>query len=126
MTRPEFDERDAEILAVRERIFNEERGPRVGDYLRTADGMLRLTHDWGDTIQTTVRPSHPCNGDASFYLGEEHVSFSGSLDPGIAKCSLRDTGEKLEGSFWFFHHNHACAHNGVYFRIPCRVFEIKG
>lgn len=121
--RPEFDERDKEILALRESLFNQMEGPRVGDYLRTPDGMLRFTHDWGDTIQTTVRPSHPCNGDASFYLSEGHVSFSGSLNPGIAKDTLRDTGDKQDGSFWFFHHNDACAHNGVYFKIPCRVFE---
>lgn len=121
--RPEFDEIDAGILAVRERAFNEMQGPRVGDYLRVPEGLLRFTHDWGDAIQTTVKPSHSCNGDASFYLSEGHVSFSGSLDPSISKELLRDTGEKLEGSFWFFHHNSACAHNGVHFRIACRVFE---
>lgn len=123
--RPDFDSIDAEILAKREREFNQEQGPRVGDFLRTRDGFLRFTHDWGDRIQTTVRPSHPCNGDASFYLSEGgYVSFSGSLDPSIDKASLRDTGEKMAGSFWFFHHGYAMAHNGVNFKIECRVFEI--
>lgn len=121
--RPEFDNVDAEILAVRELLFNQIEGPRVGDFLRTPEGYLRFTHDWGNAIQTTVRPSHPCNGDASFYLSEGHVSFSGSLDSSISKTLLRDTGEKQDGSFWFFHHNSAGAEHGVYFRIPVRVFE---
>lgn len=87
--------------------------------------MLRFTHDWGDSIQTTVGAKHPCHGDASFYLSDGYASFSGSLDPAINKARLRDTGEMLEGSFWFFHHNFAGAGRGVYFRIPCRVFELR-
>ena len=123
--RPTFDARDAELLAIREREFNQVTGPRVGDYLRTPAGFLRFTHDWGEDIQTTVRPSHPCNGDASFYLsGDGYVSFSGSLDRAIPKTRLRDTGETQEGAFWFFHHNCPGAGQGVYFRIPCRVFEL--
>src|SRR5271157_4667496 len=121
--RPEFDAVDAEILREREVSFNEMEGPRVGDFLRTPEGFLRFTHDWNDTIQTTVRASHPCYGDASFYLSDGHVSFSGSLDSGIAKDTLKDTEEKQDGSFWFFHHNSFEAHNGVYFKIACRVFE---
>jgi len=117
-----FDKVDADILAVRERMYNEMEGPRVGDFLRTPDGFLRFTHDWGETIQTTVRPSHPCSGNGSFYLGEGNVSFSGSLDPGIDKLSLKDTGEKQDGTFWFFHHNFWGAGRGVDFKIPCRVF----
>ena len=118
-----FDTLDAEILVKREKLFNELEGPRVGDFLSTPEGMLRFTHDWGDEIQTTVRPSHPCNGDASFYLSEGYVSFSGSLNPSIKKNLLEDTGEKQDGSFWFFHHNFAGAGRGVHFRIPCRVFK---
>lgn len=119
-----FDERDAEILHKRETAFNLVSGPRVGDFLRTADGMLRFTHDWGDSIQTTVRAKHPCYGDASFYLSEGYASFSGSLDPAIDKKSLRDTGEIMQGSFWFFHHDSAGADRGVSCAIACRVFEI--
>lgn len=121
--RPIFDDVDAEILTQREQLFNQIKGPRVGDFLRTSEGFLRFTHDWGDAIQTTVRPSHPCNGDASFYLSEGHVSFSGSLAQSVSKTLLRDTGEKQDGSFWFFHHNYAGAERGVYFHMPCRVFE---
>jgi hypothetical protein len=124
--RPQFDDRDREILAERERLFNQVPGPRVGDFLRVPDseGMLRFTHDWGDSIQTTVRAKHPCHGDASFYLSDGYASFSGSLDPAIDKAKLRQTEETMPGSFWFFHHNFAGAERGVYFSIPCRVFEI--
>jgi hypothetical protein len=31
---PEFDNHDREILAERERLFNQNTGPRVGDFLR--------------------------------------------------------------------------------------------
>jgi hypothetical protein len=122
--RPKFDAQDAAILENRERLFNLVDGPRVGDFLKVGDGQfLRFTHDWDDSIQTTVHAKHPCHGDASFYLSDGYASFSGSLDPSIPKDQLHDTGEKQEGSFWFFHHNHACASNGVYFRIKCRIFE---
>lgn len=122
--RPEFDNVDAAILAEREKLFNAVEGPRVGDFLRTPDGMLRFTHDWGEDIQTTVRAKHPCYGDASFYLSEGYASFSGSLDSAISKTLLRDTGEKQDGSFWFFHHGWVTAENGVYFKMPCRIFEM--
>jgi hypothetical protein len=122
--RPEFDDRDAEILREREAAFNRVEGPRVGDFLRIADGVLRFTHDWGDSIQTTVRAKHPCYGDASFYLSDGYASFSGSLDSAIDKKTLRDTGETMLGSFWFFHHNFAEAENGVRCTMMCRVFEI--
>ena len=125
--RPDFDEIDARILTEREAEYNLVRGPRVGDFLRvTADTFLRFTHDWDDSIQTTVMPKHPCYGDASFYLSRDgYVSFSGSLDVAIDKTKLRDTGEKLDGSFWFFHHNQPAASNGVYFKMQCRVYEVK-
>jgi hypothetical protein len=124
MTRPEFDAKDAEILANRERLYNLIPGPRVGDFLEIAeDVMLRFTHDWGESIQTTVWPKHPCHGDASFYLSDGYVSFSGSLDRAIDKGELEDTGRKLEAAFWFFHHNHAGADCGVYCKMPVRVWK---
>jgi hypothetical protein len=121
----EFDVVDAEILKQYQRAFDLVPGPRVGDFLRTSDGMLRFTHDWGEDIQTTVKAKHPCYGDSSFYLGEGYASFSGSLDPAISKTLMRDTGETAEGSFWFFHHGFQGAGRGVNFRIPCRVYTLE-
>ena len=119
----EIDERDREILAERIEKWNSRQdGPRVGDFVITQRGMLRFTHDWGDDIQTTVRPGY----DSSFYLsGSGHMSFSGSLDPGVLKTDLELTNEVQEGSCWFFSHGFAEAHNGVYVTVPCRVYRLK-
>ena len=122
--RPQFDERDGEILRAKEQAFNAVPGPRVGDFLQTPDGMLRFTHDWGESIQTTVHAKHPCYGDASFYLSDGCASFSGSLDPAIDKAKLCDTGRTEQGSFWFFHHDHPGAERGVYCKMVVRIFEL--
>jgi hypothetical protein len=118
---PEFDDRDAEILAQRIQQWQKVDGPRVGDFVHMPDGSLRrFTHDWGDDIQTTCG-SFP--GDVSFYFGGDYMSFSGSLDPAIEKAKLTDTGETRDGKAWFFHHDWAKAHNGVSVMVPCRVYR---
>jgi hypothetical protein len=100
-------------------------GPRVGDFVLMLDGSTRrFTHDWGDGLQTTVNTA-PCNGDQSFYHGGTHVSFSGSLAPSIPLEQIKPTSEILHGWFWFFHHDQQRAHNGVHFKLPCRVFTQK-
>lgn len=117
---PTFDQQDAEILNRRISLYNRRTGPRVGDFLRMQDGaMLRFTHDWGDDIQTTIKGC----GDASFYLGNGYCSFSGSLDSAIPKTRIHATDEIKDGSVWFFHHDHAQAHNGVYTTMPFRVYR---
>jgi len=118
--RPQFDERDTQILAERESAFNQHHGPRVGDFLRTQDGLLRFTHDWDDSLQTTCKQF----GNGSFYLGKGYASYSGALDSAILKTKLRDTGMTELGAFWFFHHDYCTAHNGVECKFPCRVYEI--
>lgn len=124
ITMPNFDATDAGILQTKQESFNRVEGPRVGDFLKIApDTFLRFTYDWNDTIQTTDRPQSSAYGCGSFYLGNGYADYSGSLDSGIDKSLLRDTGETMDGSFWFFHHNWQQAHNGVDFTIPCRVFE---
>lgn len=121
-----LDERDAAILAKLRAKWDTVDGARVGDYVRMLDGSLRrFTHDWGDSIQTTCGPSHPCAGDQSFYFYGRTMSFSGSLDSAIPAQSLRDTGQVKDGSAWFFHHGEARAHNGVTVMVPCRVYEVR-
>lgn len=122
--RPEFDARDAEILAARIAAWDGVDGPRVGDFVEMPGGEVRrFTHDWGDAIQTTCGVMHPCANDASFYFGGTYMSFSGSLDPALPKAKLRDTGKVRQGRAWFFHHDHMTAHNGVHVEVPCRVYE---
>lgn len=116
--RPTFDERDQMLLekkiAAREKIC----GPRLGDFVKFPNGIIeRFSHDWGDSIQTS--PIKYC----SFYLGNGEASFSGSLNPGIPKSSLKLTEEVVEGEFWFFHHDSPGAGRGVYCTVPCRMFE---
>jgi hypothetical protein len=121
---PKFDERDAELLRVLQDKWDAKAGPRVGDFVQMLDGTLRrFTHNWGDSLQTTVGGNHPCSGDASFFFGAGYMSFSGSLDRAIPRASLENTWETRIGRAWFFHHNEARAHNGVYFDVTCRVFR---
>ena len=128
--RPTFDEKDSEILTARKNAFNTQREvinrPMVGDYIRFSDGTFaRFTHDWNDSLQTTVyRSDHPCLGDSSFYLGEGYASFSGSLAPSIPLANIKPTDAWKDASFWFFHHNWATAHNGVHFTMPVKIYEL--
>lgn len=118
----ELDERDREILAIRQAIWDRVEGARVGDWCRMPDtSMRRFTHNWGDDLQT----NSPNYGFGSFYFGKGYMDYSGGLDPAIPRARLHDTGETLPGSAWFFHHNEHRANNGVYFDIPCRVFEFR-
>lgn len=115
-----FDAKDAVIFAARVAAWNLREGPRVGDFVRMPDNSLRrFTHDWGDAIQTT----NPRLGDASFYLGDGYVDFSGSLDPAIRKDRLHLTEAIERGRFWMFHHGQTGARRGVHEYAPCRVYH---
>jgi len=118
---PEFDERDAFILAFRKAELDKREGPRVGDFVRFPGEaeLRRFTHDWGDSIQT----SDLLFPHGSYYLGEGYVSYSGSLDPSIKKAALTLTDEVREGKVWFFHHDQAKAHNGVSAMVTFRVYN---
>lgn len=116
-----LDDRDNAIRQRRIARWNEREGPRVGDWCIMLDGtMRRFTYDWGDRIQTTCAR----NNDEIFYLGDGYMSFSGSLDPAIPKEKLVDTWTMKEGNAWFFHHGYPAASNGVYCRVPCRVYKV--
>lgn len=96
--------------------------PTVGEFLLTDQGYLRFTHDWGEVIQTTVKPGY----DQSFHIDKEgFMSFSGSLDPAIDKTRLVLTSEIREGSCWFWSHGYVEGHNGVHTYMPCRVWAIQ-
>jgi len=111
-----LDEKDQRILAGRVAALDEVEGPRVGDFVRFADGVVRrVSYHWGDTVQTS--------DGGSYYLGNGWVSMSGSLYPGVPVGLLTLTDETRDGSVWFFHHDWAKAHNGVHASIPFRVFS---
>lgn len=128
-----LDARDAEILAARIAKLDAIEGPRCGDYLRMPDGeMARVAHvypvDWDE--MHGVQPNYTASnwreryGEGSYYLGSGYVSMSGSLGDWIAATRLTLTDETREGSCWFFHHDHARAHNGVTVTIPFRIYDV--
>ncbi len=118
----ELDEKDKGLLAERIEARAKVEGPAVGDWLITPAGLLRFTHDWGDSIQTTVRPGY----DASFYVTQcGHMSFSGSLASAIDKSLIEATEEMRDGACWFFSHEYAEASNGVRVEVPCKVYRLR-
>lgn len=120
--RPTFDEHDAAILTACVLARDMIDGPRVGDFVYMPDGsLLRFTHDWGDGLQTTCQAF----GGGSFYLDRSgSVSFSGALDPPIARECIERTSETRDGAFWFFHHGFPGANLGVDCTAPCRVYRV--
>jgi hypothetical protein len=148
MTTVTADERDEALVDARMAMLDRIRGPRVGDYVRFADGTeRRISYHWrsspsrkdegctcevGDAVEYHGHrdhcPAEPWDGGCqtsdggSFYLGDGYVSMSGSLYPCVPTSSLVLTEETKHGSVWIFHHDHACAHNGVHFEREFRVY----
>ena len=121
MTVRQMSEKDEEVLAVRSEQYALMKGPRLGDYLILPDGAARrVAHVWHDgRVQPTFRGI-----GGSFYLGNEYVSHSGGLEPGIPMERLEMLNETRDGRFWFFHNDHWRAHNRVEFDLPCRVYRV--
>jgi len=115
----ELDERDLEIFSQRFHRLQDKHGPRVGDFVRFADGHEeRISHIWPDGVQTSE--------GGSFYLGDGYCSFSGGLNTAIPTDELEYRAEHKRGSVWFFHHDHFTAHNGVTTDLDFRVYEVNG
>lgn len=131
--RVEFDDQDRKLLEVRvgkRKVRQEENGaPEVGDFVIVPceDGgeeVLRFTHEWDDTIQTTVKKGHPCANDQSFYIDRDgECSFSGSLDRGLDKSKLVLQDGMRYGNVWFFHHDWPGAFRGVYSRVEFKIWR---
>jgi len=116
---PDFDERDEAIRQRRIALLNRREGPRCGDYVEFADGVVRrVSHVWCFEPDGYVQTST----DGSFYLGDGHVSFSGALFPGVSSDTLTKTEQTRPGHVWFFHHDYPMAFNGVNTKIDFRVY----
>lgn len=113
-----LDAIDQELLAKRIALRDQIDGPKIGDYVRFPSGELeRLSHDWGAEFQTSPSGAFFLQGD-----GLSHLSCGG-LNPSTPRDKMESTNITLPGSFWFFHHDQVGPGRGVYFKIPCRVFQ---
>jgi hypothetical protein len=127
------NERNKSDMATTEEIFrirlaNRESipGARVGDYIRLPrvhrqhPEFTRITHDWGDTLQTGGH-----NGSSSYLCESGHISYSGSLDSGVIRADLIPTNETRMGMVWVFKDGIAGAGRGVDREAPMRVFNLR-
>lgn len=115
-----LEDRNLKILTDRLAQLDEDTGPRVGDYVKFSDGVVRrFSHAWDEGIQTS--------DGGRWYFGNGYLSFSGSLFAPIPFDTLIETGDpRLDtrwGNAWFFHHDWAKADNGVDVLIPLRVYH---
>lgn len=113
-----LDGRDQLIRQSRLEALDDIADPRVGDFVVFSNGLIRrISHLWDDAIQTSDQ--------GSWYLGEGYVSFSGSLF-GITMNDklIKLDGHQWDAPVWFFHHNHAQAHNAIHTTIPFRVYTV--
>lgn len=112
-----LDEKDQIILKQRQVLLDKsaQAGPMQGDFIRFADGEYRrIAHVWtGDGQPEHIQPNLASQG-GSYYLGEGYVSYSGGLASAIPWCHFSRSSERMRGVIWFFHHDYATAHNGVY------------
>lgn len=114
------------LIAERAKLRAAMQTPQVGDMLRVVGGYKRFTHKWDDGIQTTSGEPFADGRNGCCHLTERgHGNYSGGLDPVVAYDLLIDTDEKMQAQFWMFSNDSMQAHNGIYFYIPVRVWEIK-
>jgi hypothetical protein len=117
-------ERNLDKIAARAVARLQQTFPRVGDILLKGDKVLRFTHNWDDSLQVTTGNDATHHG--GFYLNKDgSSSFSGTLDPSVPLVEIEATKETREAAFWTFHNDDACAHNGINFYIPVRVWQHK-
>jgi len=101
-------------IKSRDKINN----PRVGDWLHYSNGIYRRVADTSYHVQ----PSYHIDG--SLYLTGNGAQYSGSLHSSINPENLKLSDDKKDGIFWVFKDGHAGAGRGVYFSIPCRVYDV--
>lgn len=121
-------ENDFDLLMDRINKLNQRSGPRVGDFVIMPDEtVLRFTYDWSNGSHLAdIQTTSPGSTDQSFYLSKNgFCDFSGSLSDPLPIKDLEDTLENRLGAIWFFHNDYARAHNGVYAKVPFRVYRYR-
>lgn len=115
---PEIDDRDRAILQERQAAFlqrSDDDHPREGDVVVFADGVVRgvayvYRPDPDDPAEWSVQSTY---GRGRFYLGNGHMSYSGSLHAPVRRSTLSPAGRTSCQAVWFFHHDWAESDNGV-------------
>lgn len=104
------------MLKQRQAALDRIAGPKVGDYLRTRDGkLLRFTIDHGDRLQAYW--------GGSFYLGPNGCDFSGACGDSYPTYRMILTGQRKQGSVWFFDGDHWRAGGGHDTKATFNVWE---
>jgi hypothetical protein len=116
----DLDETDLRITKERMAAFMADESPKVGDYVKFADGVeRRISYIWRFEGKPSGTFSVQTSDGGSWYFGDGgYCSFSGSLYSGVPASTLKHTSSARRGSCWFFHHDHHCAHNGVGIQPP--------
>lgn len=116
------DPRDNLILFHRQTALLDRTGIGEGDWVDSPewDTPRRVSHVWHDDHGAPEWVQLSTGG--SWYLGDGHISFSGSLDPSLPAAGFSDTGSVRPATVWFFHHDQWRAHNGISARVYQRVW----
>jgi hypothetical protein len=118
-------EQQDKILAERMAAYNAIPGCRVGDWIIELSGrMTRATHDWNEPGETCETIQHGGSEYGEYYLGNGYLSYSGGLDTGIKKNTLKNTGETKSGKVWFFINDYHTADNGIEYMVQFRIFKV--
>jgi hypothetical protein len=124
----ELDERDAAIHAEIQTALDTIKGPRVGDFVIFADGVIRRFSHHHKAYKSRKHPEDnspermQTSDGGSWHVGRYGADFSGSLHRGIETATLTDTGETRLGSGWFWHHDRMGANLGVPSSFVWRVY----
>ena len=91
---------------------------QCGDYIEYKDGRTeRVTHVWEHDVQAG-------GGSSSFYMAKNgHASYSGSLNSGLKKSQLQDSGQKSFARFWFFSEDWSGANRAISFYCMVRIWQ---
>ena len=120
----EADDRDRAAVASIMASLDEDTRPRVGDFIRFADGTMQriaILERCGQAERwVLLQPAR----SGSWHLGQYGASYSGgpadSIPPGTV---LTDSGEKRAGMVWVFHHGLRSAGRGVDLTASWRVYD---
>ena len=118
-------QKNLDLIAARLIARQNRTRPLVGDILRVEGGFLRFTREWDKTFQTTCNPRENAKSGGFHLTSDGLASYSGSLAAGVDKSLIVNTGETMPAEFWIFNNDYAAAHNGIYFMLDCKVFELR-